>query len=390
MANGTNELLEVSMRVEAVMGDTSAAAGVFTDGVLLRPLEQLPLDQFVKEAIGDTTVKRSFADPGLAAIEGLSTAVIPISLRMTGNTRSVGVLTEDGMSKVLNWAAGTRRAPGDDACEALSTISKIKATGHSYQVNDVVMINGEAALVVAKGADDFDIAPPLSAAPDALDVITGMESFWIDTASAPQTVGLGVTRTGDDEFEWAGYAGLVTKLEFGELTPGAQPAVNLEVMLADHAKQAITHSTTEIPTEGQVIGVVGARALRMTDSTGAALLAPDLASAQVGMGFEATFPAGLNANSVGGKVAPHYNPQDGEVGTIRVLQDPAADTFEDLNALKGKYFALGLQINNELGKTFGIIYPSVTYTKYPTPAAQGKSKAVEFGFKSGVGVIFRG
>ena len=72
------------------------------------------------------------------------------------------------------------------------------------------------------------------------------------------------------------------------------------------------------------------------------------------------------------------------------VQTCALPIFEDLNALKRKYFALGLQINNELGKTFGIIYPSVTYTKYPTPAAQGNSKAVEFGFKSGVGVIFRG
>lgn len=390
MATGTNELLKLSMRPETVMGDTGAAAGDFSDGVLLRPLEPIPLDQFVKEAIQDESVKRDFDDAGLPAIQGLSTAVIPISLRMTGNTRAVGVLTEDGMSKVLNWACGTRRAPGDDAAEALSTISNIVATGHSYQVNDVVMVNGEAAVVTATDTNDFDIAPPLSSAPAPNDVITGMESFFVDTSAAPQTVGLGVTRTGDDEFEWAGYAGLVTKVDFGELTPGAQPQVNLEVMLADHAQQAIAHSTTEIPTDGQVIGVVGARALRMTDSSGAALLAPDLASATVGMGFEATFSDGLNATSVGGKVAPHYNPMSGEVGTIRILQDPAADTFEDLNALIGKTFALSIQINNELGKTFGIIYPNATFTKFPTPAAQGKSKAVEFGFKAGVGVMFRG
>lgn len=390
MSNGTNELLQLSMRPETVLGDTAAAAGVFTDGVLLRPLEPIPLDQFVKEAIQDESVKRTFEDAGMAAIAGLSTAVIPISLRMTGNTRAVGVLTDDGMSKVLNWAAGTRTAPADDAVEADSTISKIKAAANSFVKNNVVMINGEAALITAKAAGEFDIVPPLSAAPDAADVITGMESFYIDTASAPATVGLGVTRTGDDEFEWAGIAGLFTKLDFGEMTPGAQPVVNLEVMLANHVQQAITHSVTEIPTDGQVIGVVAARALRMTDSTGAALLAPDLASAQVGMGFEATFPEGLNTTSVGGKVAPHYNPMSGEVGTIRVLQDPAADTYEDLNALIGKTFAICVQINNELGKTFGIIYPAATFTKFPTPASQGKSKAVEFGFKAGVGVIFRG
>ena len=81
MSNGTNELLQLSMRPETVLGDTAAAAGVFTDGVLLRPLEPIPLDQFVKEAIQDESVKRTFEDAGMAAIAGLSTAVIPISLR---------------------------------------------------------------------------------------------------------------------------------------------------------------------------------------------------------------------------------------------------------------------------------------------------------------------
>ena len=390
MATGTSELLQVSMRVETTMGDSFARSGDFSDGVLLRPLEKIPLDQFVREAVSDETVKRNFNDAGLPAIEGLSTAVIPLALRMTGNTRAVGVLTEDGMSQILNWAAGTRRAVGDDAVEADSTVGTIKAVGHPYQVNDVVMINGEAALVVATTANDFSVRPFLSAVPAANDVITGMESFYIDTNVAPETVGLGVTCTGDDEWEWVGCAGLITKVDFGEITPGAQPQINFEVMLADHRQEAITHSTTEIPTAGQVIGVVGARALRMTDASGANILTPDLASAQVGMGFEATFPDGLSVGAVGGKVKPHYNPTDGEVGTIRVLQDPAADTYEKLNALKGKTFALSIQINNELGKTFGIIYPAATFTKFPTPTTQGKSKAVEFGFRAGVGVIFRG
>lgn len=386
---GTNKFLQITMRKETAFGDTEDLAGDVSDGVLLRPLEEIPLDQFAKELIGDVAIKRGWDDAGLPGVQGLSTAVIPISLRMTGNTRNVGALSEDGMSKVLNWAAGTRRAPGDDAVEAASTATVIKLTGHSYQVWDVVMINDEAALVVDTDTDEITIAPALSAAPDAPDDVIGMESFFITTATTPDSVGLGVTRTGDAEWEWAGWGGMVTKVEFGEIMTGGQPELRLEVALANHAPAAITHSTTEIPTATQVIGAVDAGGLVMEDA-GGAHFAPILASASAGMGLDASYADGIGPNSVGGRAAIVLSPQDGTVATIKVLQDPANTITTKLNALIGSSFPLKIQINKDLGQTFGIVYPEATFTKPPTASSAGNAKAVEFEIKAGTGVIFRG
>lgn len=79
MTIGTNKFLKVSMVKETVFGDAADLAGDFSTGVLLRPLEDVPLDQFVKEPIGDTTIRRGFDDAGLPAVRGLSTARIPWS-----------------------------------------------------------------------------------------------------------------------------------------------------------------------------------------------------------------------------------------------------------------------------------------------------------------------
>lgn len=387
MAFGINKLQKVSVAQESTFG-ASLSSGDYSGGVLVRPLEAGDLSQFVREVIADSAIRRDFSDSGLPAAAGLAKGKVSLKVRLAGATRTGGAITADGLSSLLDWAIGDRRAPGNSVTDSGSTASVIQCAGHSYQVGDVVKIGTECRRVSARTTDSFTVSPPLSSAPASGAEIVGCESFTAASGTAQPSLGLGIELTGDSEMTFRAAGCAATGLTLGEIAPGTQLALTLELSISDYARASVTHATTETP-NAPVVASVSAVSWAQTDSTGA-LFAPVLASATAGLGVNNLLVAGMASNAVGGNVGVVPDIVDGEVGKVKILHSPADGTFAKTEGLIGSSFSAVLQVGTAEGGIIGIAYPECSFTQFPTVSDASGVKALEYGFKAAAGVLFRG
>jgi len=376
MATSNAQVQKIYLRPETAYGDTTADFS--SDGLVVRTSGLVDISSVKTELVETGVVKTSNNDAGGAPVDGLDAGELKLMVNLTGNTKAVGELTEDNMSKFLGAVVGTRTAPVNDACLAGCTTTVIASTAHPYAADHIVMINGECRRVDSDdGADQFTLDFALTSAPDKTDVIYGCETY---DSIANKTVGVGISQV-DSELQFALAGCNPSALELAALTPGALVQLTSTINVGTKTRGALTPATAETGVSGLVVGRSGP-GVQIKLANGS-IFNPRVASVTCGMGLTREWDEDIGGtNGKGGTVAA---PTDNTV-EITMSQDVS---YSVLEALRGVATVINVQVGTASGGIVGVYYPEAYISDGPTAEPIGVRQGCKVTFRAARALLYR-
>jgi hypothetical protein len=376
MATKNAQIQKIYVRPETAYGDTTADFS--SDGIVVRTSGLVDIASVKTELVETGVVKISNDDAGGAPVLGLDGGEVKLMVNLVGNTKAIGELTEDNLSKYLGAVVGTRAAPLNETALADCTTTVIKATGHPYVAGSLVMSGGEVRRVNSDdGADQFTLDFALTAAPGMGADIYGVETF--ETVSN-KTVGVGISQV-DSEMQFAVAGANPSALEVPAMTPGALVQLGTTIQVGKITRGALTPATAETGVSGLVIGRSGP-GVQIKLANGS-IFEPRVASVTCGLGVTREWDEDIGGTmGKGGTVAA---PTDAMV-EILCSQDTV---YSVLETLRGSASVVNVQVGSASGGVVGVYYPEAYISDGPTCEPIGVRQGCKVTFRASRGILYR-
>jgi hypothetical protein len=376
MATSNAQVQKIYIRPETDYGDTTADFSA--DGLVVRTSGLVDISSVKTELVETGVVKIGNDDAGGAPVLGLDVGDPKLTVNLVGNTKAMGELTEDNLSKYLGAVVGTRAAPLNEVALTGCTTTVIKATSHPYAAGSLIHFGTEVRRVTSDdGADQFTLDFALSAAPSEGATIYGVETF---DPIAGKYVGLGISQV-DSEMQFAISGANPSALEMAAMTPGALVQLTSTISVGKITRGALTPATAETGVSGLVVGRSGPGVqIRLANGS---IFEPRVASVTCGLGVTREWDEDVGGtNGKGGTVAA---PTD---ATVEILcsQDTV---YSVLEALRGSATVINVQVGSASGGIVGVYYPEAFISDGPTCEPIGVRQGCKVTFRASRGILYR-
>ena len=380
----TSKFQKIYIRPETVPGDTVDS---YADGLQVRTIGMVD-PSAIKEDLIDVGVTRTDAnDAGVSPVLGLASGELSLVTQISPATRDVSdVIASDNDGTYLSYVVGARDASANDECVADCTTTVIKATGHPYDADDIVMIGGEIRQVLSDdGADQFTLKMPLSSAPASGTKIYGCE--WFDVlGTTVETVGVGVSQV-DAEMQFNCRKCAVTSVEINPFEPAAVGQLTAKITIGGFDTAAITPASAVAGERGIVTGKA-AGGFRFMNAAGA-LVSPSVSSVTAVLGGVREHI--LDAGAAEGKDGTIAGPT---AATVEATMNQDS-MYSVLAALKPSLTAAGarteilMQVGSALEAAWAVYFPEAFLVEGPVAAEIGIVQGVKAKFGCARGYLIR-